>query len=245
MLGDVNGDGRDDVVGLGYEGVWIALSTGGGFGPVSKWTSNFNYNQGWRVNQHPRTVADVNGDGKDDLIGFGTDGVWVALSTGSGFGPVSKWNSNFGYNQGWRVDQHPRMAADVNGDGKADLIGFGNTGVSTALSSGTRFNSITRWTTDFNSSGQGWRADQHPRMTDDMNGDGKADLLGFGYYGVWMGFSNGAGLEPIEMITDDFNYSIQGWRIEQHPRLAGDVNGDGRDDLIGFGNNGVWVTTAK
>ena len=34
---------------------------------------------------------------------------------------------NFGYNAGgWRVDQHPRFLADTTGDGRADIVGFGN-----------------------------------------------------------------------------------------------------------------------
>jgi hypothetical protein len=29
---------------------------------------------------------------------------------------------------GWRVDQHPRMMADVDYDGNAEIVGFGNAG---------------------------------------------------------------------------------------------------------------------
>ena len=37
-------------------------------------------------------------------------------------------------------------------------------------------------------------------------------------------------------------YKRQGaWRVEQHPRMLGDVNGDGRADIVGFGNDGVVV----
>lgn len=32
----------------------------------------------------------------------------------------------FNVNQGWQVAQHPRFAVDLNGDGKAGIIGFGN-----------------------------------------------------------------------------------------------------------------------
>ena len=38
--------------------------------------------------------------------------------------------TNFGYNAGgWRVDQHPRFLADTTGDGRVDIVGFGNAGV--------------------------------------------------------------------------------------------------------------------
>jgi hypothetical protein len=247
MAGDVNGDGKDDLIGFGYNGVWVALSNGTSFAPISMWTTNFNYSQeGWRIEKHPRMVADVNGDGKADLVGFGYDGVWVALSTGTGFDPITMWTTNFNYSQeGWRVELHPRMTADVNGDGKADLIGFGYNGVWVALSNGTSFAPMSMWTTNFNYSQEGWRIEKHPRMAADVNGDGKADLVGFGYNGVWVAPSNGAGFDPMSMWTTNFNYSQEGWRVELHPRMTGDVNGDGNADLVGFGYNGVWVALAQ
>jgi hypothetical protein len=45
--------------------------------------------------------------------------------------------ANFGYNAGgWRVDMHPRFLADLTGDGRADIVGFGDAGVWTALNNG-------------------------------------------------------------------------------------------------------------
>ena len=32
----------------------------------------------------PRALADVNGDGKADIVGFGTAGMYVSLATGGG-----------------------------------------------------------------------------------------------------------------------------------------------------------------
>jgi len=246
-VGDVNGDGKADIIGFGGNGVWVGLSNGAGFDPVALWTNDFNYlQQGWRVDLHPRIVGDVNGDGKTDVIGFGGTGVWVGLSNGTGFEPVTLWTSDFNYlQQGWRVDLHPRMVGDVNGDGKADVIGFGGTGVWVGLSNGTGFEPVTMWTGDFNYLQQGWRVDLHPRVVGDVNGDGKDDIIGFGYDGVWVGLSNGAGFDPVVMWTGDFNYLQQGWRTDLHPRIIGDVNGDGKADAVGYGGNGVWVALAR
>ena len=59
-------------------------------------------------------------------------GVYVSLSTGSGFIVPSL---NYGHGAGgWRVNLHPRHVVDVNGDGKADIVGFGNAGTYLSLS---------------------------------------------------------------------------------------------------------------
>ncbi len=45
----------------------------------TQWVSGFSFAAGnWRVDRHPRFLADVDGDGKDDIVGFGEYGVWVS-----------------------------------------------------------------------------------------------------------------------------------------------------------------------
>ena len=39
---------------------------------------------GWRVDRLPRFLADLTGTGRADIVGFGNDGVFVALSRGDG-----------------------------------------------------------------------------------------------------------------------------------------------------------------
>ena len=243
--GDVNGDGMDDLVGFGYGGVFVSLSSGATFAPVSRWTTDFSYNQGWRADLHPRVVGDVNADGADDLVGFGYGGVFVALSNGTtGFQTVTRWSTDFTYNQGWRSELHPRMVGDVNGDGFDDLVGFGYGGVFVALSNGTTgFQTVTRWSTDFTYN-QGWRAELHPRAVADLNGDGTDDLIGFGYGGVFVTLSDGSKFLPVSRWSTDYSYN-QGWRIELHPRMVGDVNGDGSADVVGFGSGGAWIAISQ
>ena len=46
--------------------------------------------------------------------------------------------ARFGFHEGdWRTGRHPRMMADVNNDGRADIIGFGDTGAQVSLSTST------------------------------------------------------------------------------------------------------------
>ncbi len=108
--------------------------------------------RGWNSNSvNPRLLADVNGDGKRDIIGFANDGVWVSVF-GSSWVPArpTKWLTGYAVNAGnWaNTDKFPRRAADVNGDGLADIVGFANDGVYVSLSSGKNFSAPSRWAND-------------------------------------------------------------------------------------------------
>ncbi|MFI7580366.1 FG-GAP-like repeat-containing protein, partial [Kocuria kalidii] len=145
---------------------------------------DLSYAQGWRVGQHPRQLADVNGDGRADAVGFGDAGVIVGYGLDHGaFSPTTLKASSFGRDQGWRVDRHERALADLNGDGRADVVGFGEDGLYLSYSAPNGvFTTPSHSDPDLADYGvdQGWRVDRHPRELADVDGDGRADVVGFG-----------------------------------------------------------------
>jgi hypothetical protein len=247
MLADVTGDGRPDIVGFGYAGAWVSLSNpDGSYAAPQLGIGNFGYSAGgWRVDKHPRFLADVTGDGRADIVGFGDAGVWVSLSNGDGtFAPAQLGLNNFGYTAGgWRVDMHPRLVADVNGDGRADIVGFGYAGVWVSLSNGDgTFAAPQLVVQNFGYTAGGWRVDKHPRFLADTTGDGQLDIVGFGDAGVWVSRGLGGGtFEAPGLVITNFGYSAGGWRVDKHPRFLADITGDGRADVVGFGDAGVWI----
>uniref|UniRef100_A0A7S4RQ14 Uncharacterized protein n=1 Tax=Ditylum brightwellii TaxID=49249 RepID=A0A7S4RQ14_9STRA len=73
------------VTALGDEDVSAPSNNGDSFDAPTKWLGRLGYNSGWRVDKHPRFLSDVNGDGLPDVVGFGDDGVMVALNNGDSF----------------------------------------------------------------------------------------------------------------------------------------------------------------
>ena len=244
MLADLTGDGRADIVGFGDAGVWTAVNNGdGSFQSMKFVVGDLGYNQGWRVDQHPRFVVDVTGNGKADIVGFGDAGVWTAVGNGDGTFQAPKFViADLGYNQGWRVDQHPRFVVDITGNGKADIVGFGDAGVWVALGNGDGTFQTPKLVLEGFDAAQGWQASKDLRILGDLDGVRGVDIVGFGDAGVYSALSNGDGaFTAPTFILADLGYNT-GWRIEKHLRFATDVTGDGKADLIGFGDDGVWIS---
>jgi hypothetical protein len=249
-LADVNGDHMADIVGFGQAGVYVSLAAGGGnFGPGSFKLAAFAPGAGgWTSEDHyPRELADVNGDGMADIVGFGEAGVYVSLATGGGnFGPGSFKPIGFAAGAGGWIseDRYPRVLADVNGDHMADIVGFGEAGVYVALATGGgNFGTPSFKFAGFAPGAGGWVNDTlYHREVADVNGDGMADIVGFGQAGVYVALATGGGAFAAGVFDlQAFAPGAGGWNSDDtYPRHLADINQDGAADIVGFGQAGVY-----
>jgi hypothetical protein len=175
VAGDVNGDGRADLIDFVRDTdgrVLVALSTGASFAAPVEWTRGFAIS----TYERPR-VADVNGDHIADIITFATDSpaafgdVYVALSSGTGFGAPTKWHDWFAINP-----QEEVRFGDLNHDGVQDFLTFLSPQYGdayTSLSNGSGMGASVRWYENIRVL---W-TDQV--SVGDVNSDGKADVIVF------------------------------------------------------------------
>lgn len=225
--GDFNGDGRDDIVQFarGTSGdVHVALSTGSNtFGPATLWHANFAFGQ------EVPLVGDFNGDERDDVVVFtrGNAGdVYVALSNGSSFvGTGVLWHGSFG------LKNEIPAVGDFNGDQRDDIATFtrGTTGdVYVATSTGASFTGTSvLW------NGSTAFEDNHPAVGD-FNGDGRDDIAVFTRgttADVFVHLSTGVGFGAFALWHGSFGFNFE------IPAI-GDVDGNGRDDIITFNRGG-------
>jgi hypothetical protein len=243
---DLTGNGHADIVGFGDAGVEVALGSGdGSFQPMEPVYPAFGVQQGWKVASHLRLLAVTTGSGHPDIVGFGDTGVSVALGKGDGtFQPAKPLFPQFGVDQGWQVALHPRLLVDLTGNGHADIVGFGDGGVSVALANGDgTFAAPLPLYAGFGVQ-QGWQVDLHPRFLAVTTSSGLPDIVGFGDAGVTVALGNGDGtFKPPQLVLPGFAVQ-QGWQVDRHPRFVTSLTKGGLAGIVGFGDDGVWSATA-
>ena len=245
LLGDTSGNGEADVVGFGDNGVWISVNNGDNtFTDPKMVLADFSYNAGgWRVEKHVRFVADIRKVGRCDIVGFGEGGVLVSQNNGGGnFSPVKLAIKDFGYAQGWRIEQHLRFLAPVTGNGLQDIVGFGGNNVYVGRNNGNGTFAPVKAVLNNLCYAQGWRIESHPRFLADLTGNGRVDMIGCGDAGVYVSMNDGNGnFGNANKVVDNFG-TQQGWQVSKHPRFIADLKGTKRGDIIGFGEAGVYVS---
>jgi hypothetical protein len=165
QFGDINGDGLPDVCGRGSAGIDCSLNISGTtFGTAQTWDGNFSNAAGWQTDPaYYSTIrlTDVNGDGRLDVCGRGSAGIYCSTSTGTSFAGAQLWTANFSNAQNWNASYPPYYSTiqfgDVTGDGRADVCGWASDGIHCATSNGSQLLNYQLW--DGNFGGAPWGTD--------------------------------------------------------------------------------------
>ncbi len=259
--GDANGDGFGDVViasasydnGQTDEGAgFVFYGSPSGLSSTPDWTGESN--QTYAYLGSCSSAGDVNGDGFSDIIlgssaysnGQTSEGrAFLYYGSGSGLSPAPgtiRESNQAGAKFGTSVSS----AGDVNGDGYADILvgapyydnGQADEGAAFVYhGSNSGPSAIPDWSGESNSAGAFFGSSAV--SAGDINGDGYGDIIVgapkytdlldeagavFAYYGSASGLS----AAPDWTVESDQGYSYFGCSVAS----AGDVNNDGRQDVI-------------
>jgi len=263
--GDVNGDGYDDVIvgapsynARGAAFLFLGAASGIPKSNLAGAATRLESNQagarfGWSV----AGAGDVNGDGYDDVIvgapyydtaegDAGAAFVFHGSATGIDDGgpataaTVLEGDQGFGW-LGYDV----AGAGDVNGDGYDDVIvgaPYYNTaemyagaafvfhGSASGIPSGDASSAAARLEADWEDSFYG----ESVAGAGDVNGDGYDDVIVGSVWGCFVFHGSASGISSGGSASADTQLSGESewWQIEFDVAGAGDVNGDGYDDVI-------------
>ena len=220
-VGDVTGDGKDDVVSAEEESsgkyrYMLGTSNGNGIASWSTLLAGMN-------KPDKMAVGDFSGDGKADIIATEEESAGkyrYVLGTSNGSG-IASWTTLLtGMSQATFMS-----VGDVTGDGKADIVaveseGAGKYRYMLGTSKGT---SVTWGSTSLTGMSGPWQM-----SVGDVTGDGKADIVavedaGGGSFRYMRGTSTGSNFSWGTLLTGMSAPYAMG---------LGDVNGDGKADVV-------------
>lgn len=254
VVGDFNGDGRDEVAifngvdwSMPYLGL-LASDGAGGLRLIARYDGDIpgwgGFAKGDRIYK-----ADLNGDGRDDLVITNSDDwsmVYVGLlrSSGTGFALTQRYDGDI---PGWGgLARHDEFfIGDLNADGRDDLVIFNGedwsmayVGLFRASSSGLAMSK--RYDGDI--PGWGGLARHDQLVLGDFDGDGRCDVFIFNgvdwsmpYLGMFRSVGNGL------TYTHRYDGDVPGWGgLARHDTfIAADLDGNGKCDLWAW-NDEDW-----
>jgi urease beta subunit len=191
----------------------VLLGSGnGGFGSPNTYPTGVTYRYPWEADRaHPMAVADLNGDGNEDIVAFG-DYYYLRILLGNDNGTMQLTGAT-------GISGSTIAIADLDGDENLDLATTNGSSISVALGDGQGvFGTATQIQAGVNPSSV---------TAADVNADGRFDLVVVSGYNsevnVLLG-QPGPGLQFTPPIA-------AGTGVSWVAFLSQDYNGDGRPDL--------------
>jgi hypothetical protein len=249
-MGDLDGDGRADLCARADAGMRCWLSDAEGFGAAIEGPP-LSDAEGWAAPQYYGTLrlADVTGDGKDDLCARAAAGLRCWPSNGTGFDEHPDGSTDaapivldgLADADGWDAPSRygTIRTGDVDGDGKADVCARAASGMRCWRATGDGFAAPIAgpaWSDE-----DGWEGLPYwstIRLAD-VDGDGKADLCARSSAGFACHLSTGDGFG--EALAGPAWSDEHGWADYSNfasVRLA-DLDGDGALDVCARADTGI------
>ncbi|MFC7485945.1 beta-N-acetylglucosaminidase domain-containing protein [Knoellia pratensis] len=235
---DLDGDRLADLLAVTPDGRLMQYrNTGASFASIAK--DGVQVGSGWQGTLAVRP-ADLDADGRADLLGVFPDGRLLAFRNNGMSGGAVTWAAPLTVGQGWAANELP-FVGDLNADGRADVMTVRPDGtlwhfLNTGSLSGAMFANGQKV-------GEGWSGFLAMHVVD-LDGDARADILGVMGSGELRAFRNTGVTQGTNgaFVTLGASASVGGgWSASKLPTPT-DFNGDGRADLVSISDTGHLVT---
>jgi isocitrate dehydrogenase len=200
--------------------------------------------------------ADLNGDGKSDLLSVntGAGGLYAYAAIGRGDGTFETGvGGQLSANNFGSTTTYTKLLGDFNGDGKTDILvaTTGTAGFYAYVALGRGDGTFLPATGGIISSNNYGSPTDYVKAVGDFNGDGISDLVamttnGNGFYAY---IAMGRGDGTFEAMTGGLLYSGNFGPTTDYVKSVGDFNGDGKSDLVamtaGAGGFAAYVAIGR
>ncbi|MFI5908281.1 FG-GAP repeat domain-containing protein [Dactylosporangium sp. NPDC051541] len=198
--------------------------------------------------QPGRQLADINGDGRPELIGRTDEGELFAYPHNSSSAVAgTSWDAPIQIGSGWNV-YNQFIFADLDNDGLPEILGINPSGNGSLMvyphKHGVTAIAGTSWDAPYQI-GSGWNVYDQVFVAD-LNGDHLPELLGrtTSGNGLLMAYTHKAGVTAIQGTSWDAAQQIgSGWNIYSIIALS-DLNHDGLPELLGITKSGNGLLMA-
>ncbi len=239
VLGDVNGDKNLDLAIDSHDTYGVVLLLGDGKGGLTVApNSPIVMKEGQHPHTHGLAMADINGDGKLDLITANSTDNDVSVAFGDGRGRFTRAPNAFPVGP----SPYPFALGDVNNDGRLDIIA---TATATGPLRAQQLPKSFALTLLLNDGRGGFRRTElptrsgQPWFTDvgDVNGDRKPDLVATHHDQTVLTVMLGDGAGRFaEASSSPFDWGRNAFQV-----ALADVNRDGRIDALAASGEGVRI----
>jgi len=242
MADDFDGEGKAEILISSPWGIGILKMEGSALSAPIMAANGARFPGGWLLNTADNKFEmadDFDGDGKAEVLVSSPWGIGILKMEGSALSAPIMAANGARFPGGWLLntaDNRFEMAADFDGDGRAEILISSPWGIGILKMEGGALSAPVMAANGARFPG-GWllnTADNRFEMADDFDGDGKAEILISSPWGIGILKMEGSALSAPVMAANGDRF-MGGWLLntaDNRFEMEDDFDGDGKAEIL-------------